>query len=67
MERVKGMGFDQVAAETTVQRAFGWGAKARAYWRHEKVRRTSPYHRYHCRCVLVQLSAAGLLVRGCWC
>lgn len=41
MERVKGMGFDQVAAETTVQRAFGWGAKARSYWRHEKVCRTS--------------------------
>lgn len=38
VQRVQNMGFDEVQAGTYVQRAFGWGAKARSYWRHEKVR-----------------------------
>jgi hypothetical protein len=35
---LQSMGFAEADAETYVQRAFGWGAKARSYWRHEKVR-----------------------------
>lgn len=37
VDQLQGMGFSQVEAEQRVQRAFGWGAKARSYWRHEKV------------------------------
>eukprot|EP00878_Enallax_costatus_P015621 GHUV01016363.1.p1 GENE.GHUV01016363.1~~GHUV01016363.1.p1 ORF type:complete len:142 (+),score=21.29 GHUV01016363.1:330-755(+) len=37
IQRLQGMGFSEVEAEQRVQRAFGWGAKARSYWRHEKV------------------------------
>lgn len=37
MQRLQDMGFAEQQAEQCVQRAFGWGAKARSYWRHEKV------------------------------
>lgn len=36
MQRLQDMGFAEQQAEQCVQRAFGWGAKARSYWRHEK-------------------------------
>jgi hypothetical protein len=37
MQRLQDMGFTEQQAELFVQRAFGWGPKARSYWRHEKV------------------------------
>jgi hypothetical protein len=37
MQRLQDMGFTEQQAEQCVQRAFGWGPKARSYWRHEKV------------------------------
>jgi hypothetical protein len=38
---LQSMGFAEADAETYVLRAFGWGARARSYWRHDKVRTSS--------------------------
>lgn len=38
------LGCSEADAEVYVQRAFGWGARARAYWRHEKARCTACTH-----------------------
>eukprot|EP00879_Flechtneria_rotunda_P017144 GHRR01017955.1.p1 GENE.GHRR01017955.1~~GHRR01017955.1.p1 ORF type:complete len:134 (+),score=49.42 GHRR01017955.1:442-843(+) len=40
MQHVQQLGFDEADAERFVQRAFGWGPKGRAYWRHEKAEQT---------------------------
>lgn len=37
VSHLQGLGFHEADAGVYIQRAFGWGAKARAYWRHEKV------------------------------
>lgn len=37
LEQVQQMGFAEADAAIYLQRAFGWGQKAKAYWRHEKV------------------------------
>jgi hypothetical protein len=38
VQHVTSLGFTEAEAGQFVQRAFGWGPRARAYWRHEKAR-----------------------------
>jgi len=37
VQHIQSLGFPEEDADRFVQRAFGWGAKAKSYWRHEKV------------------------------
>jgi hypothetical protein len=48
MLRLQDMGFSEQQAELFVQRAFGWGPKARSYWRHEKVSGSMKIPPGHC-------------------
>lgn len=53
VQRLQCMGFSDQDAERFVQRAFGWGPKAKSYWRHEKVSSTRHW------CLMLQYCSAG--------
>jgi hypothetical protein len=63
MQRLQDMGFSEQQAELFVQRAFGWGPKARSYWRHEKVSNSLQMPAGHC-VVTYYLYGIAILITG---